>query len=370
MKYLFVLPIRFHVRAILFAALAACSASLALAQSTDQRFPTPVRTNEIVGTIKARDVGDSRLTTYYYTFEGEQGDLFINVQSRNFTGDIDVYVMTGQRPLTKIVTYADIAENETGRVVYLRKPERLLLRIEGRSPGDEDASIRVKFAGSFAASKLEDVAEPELPKTTAENTAGIRVNSVGTIIEVIPKTKPTPDAVAEKTEERQPEPKAEEEKKSGETEAVAEVKEPEKEPEAKKTEVVVTDPLEEKKPEPAPKATTANRRNRRARNTPPPVDKAAESAETPTEPVAEAETKTTAVTGRRSRRAAAAKKEPAPDPMAGVNLVIQLKDGGVIERPMSEVLKFSVERAVLTVIHKNGTIGRYQMAEVASVTIR
>src|SRR5215203_1352557 len=92
-------------------------------QSSDQLFPTPVRTSEIVGTIKARDIGDARLTTYYYTFEGEQGDLFINVQSRNFTGDIDVFVTAGLRPLTKMVMYADQPESETGRVIYLRKPE-------------------------------------------------------------------------------------------------------------------------------------------------------------------------------------------------------------------------------------------------------
>ena len=50
-------------------------------------FPTPVRTSEIASSIKARAIGDPRVTTYYYTFEGQQGDVFINVQSKHFTGD-------------------------------------------------------------------------------------------------------------------------------------------------------------------------------------------------------------------------------------------------------------------------------------------
>src|SRR6186713_2299282 len=60
------------------------------AQSTNQNFPTPITANEIEGTIKARDVGDSRVTSYYYQFDAGQGDLFINIVTRNLTADIDV----------------------------------------------------------------------------------------------------------------------------------------------------------------------------------------------------------------------------------------------------------------------------------------
>jgi len=49
--------------------------------------------------------------------------------------------------------------------------------------------------------------------------------------------------------------------------------------------------------------------------------------------------------------------------------VIRFKNGSVIERPMTEITRFSVERATLTVISKNGTTGRYSMIEVASVSI-
>src|SRR5215207_4877356 len=53
------------------------------AQSINQNFPTPVTSNEISGTIKARDLGDARLTTYFYAFNGNQGDIFINVVTKN-----------------------------------------------------------------------------------------------------------------------------------------------------------------------------------------------------------------------------------------------------------------------------------------------
>ena len=119
----------------------------AAAQSTDQNFPTPITSNEINGTIKARDVGDSRLTSYFYAFDGDQGDIFINVAIKNFTGDIDVFTAEALRPLTKMVIYADTDQTETGRLIYLRKGERLILRIEGRTP----MTTRRRFASNLAA---------------------------------------------------------------------------------------------------------------------------------------------------------------------------------------------------------------------------
>ncbi len=171
------------------------------AQSTNQNYPTPIMTNEISGKIPARDIGDARLTSYFYIFNGNQGDIFINVQTSNFNGDVDVFTADNLRPLTKITIYADVSENETGRVVYLRKPEKLVLRIEGRSPNDDAATFKIKFAGSFAA--ITNVAEtdaPDAPKVKTENQTDVRVNSVGTIIEVKPKPTPTPKETIAKTE--------------------------------------------------------------------------------------------------------------------------------------------------------------------------
>src|SRR5438876_3568883 len=71
------------------------------AQSTDIRFSTPVATNEVVGTITARDIGDARLTDHFYTFTGAPGDLLITVESRNLNGDFDVFTAGELRPLVK-----------------------------------------------------------------------------------------------------------------------------------------------------------------------------------------------------------------------------------------------------------------------------
>jgi len=345
-----------------FIAVLLFSAALS-AQSTDQNFPTPARTNEISGVIKARDLGDSRLTSHFYTFEGGQGDLFINVQTSNFSGDIDVYAVPGLRPLTKMVMYADAPISETGRVVYLRKPETILLRIEGRTPGDAEATYRIKFAGGFIASKAPDA--PEMPRVSSETQSNIRVNSAGTIIEVLPKPTPvakeTPaEAVAERASstERAAEARSQPETETKAEQPVAEVAPP-------KQEVVVTDPLAESN-----KTKTPSRRNNRARSS----RSAKPDVEgKPAEVVAgepkdeEAPPKSTASSKRTERPKEEKTKEP--DPMENVRLVIRFKNGSVIERPMTEVTRFSVERATLTVISKNGTTGRYSMIEVASVSI-
>jgi hypothetical protein len=337
------------------------------AQSTNQNFPTPITENEISGTIRARDVGDSRLTSYYYQFDAAQGDLFINIVTHNLTGDIDVFTLAGLKPLTKIVVYGDLAENETGRVLYFRKPEKLILRIQGRPPGDDEATFRIKFAGAFVAStQTEAPAEPGLPSLTAKNESGIKVNSVGTIVAVIPKATPTPPAVATVAgapDERDQPEEAEKEKPdevtTAEKPAEVSVEEPEK-----KVEVVVTENVPPKTETVTPPATTT--RTARGRRTPPPPvatvikpqpEKNGTTAETTTPPPRRtAPPKTTVV------------KEP--DPLEKINLVIQFKDGSVIERPMSEVLRFSVDKGILTVIAKDGSIGRYSILVVEKVTIQ
>jgi len=291
-----------------------------IAQSTDSSFPTPVTTSEINGIIKARDVGDSRLTTYFYEFDGGQGDIFINVVTKNLSGDIDIYTADGLRPLTKVVIYADIGTSETGRLIYLRKPERLILRVEGRTPGDEAATYKIKFAGSFIAMKPVKAEKGPVVDTTAKTEdTGIRVNSVGTILPSEPKPIPPKKVETEK-------PKAEK--------TVAEKpKEKEKKETANKPVVVVEDfPAETTKIE-TPK-TTGKR--------PPKPKKVEEQVKT---------------------------EEPKADPLASIRLVVQMKGGDVIESPMSEVLKFSVDKGVLTVIMKDGKITRYSILLVAKVTI-
>ncbi len=150
--------IHLSIAVLVFGVLGVC------AQSTEQQFPTPVFANQISGEIKARALGDNRQTTYFYTFNGGQGDLFLNLVTNNLNADIDVFVEQGLRPLTKIAVYADRGETETGRVIYLRKQEKLLLRIQGRTPNDEPGRYQIKFAGGFIAAGSDVVIPPEPPR--------------------------------------------------------------------------------------------------------------------------------------------------------------------------------------------------------------
>jgi hypothetical protein len=329
----------------------AAFATFARAQSGDQNFPSPVTSNELSGTISARDIGDARLTTYYYIFDAGQGDLFVNFLTKNFTGDIDIFYQDGLRPLSKIVMYADLAETETGRVLYLRKPERLLMRVQGRTPGDDPATYRIKFAGSFRAMNENALpGEPEAPKVTSTTETNVRVNSVGTILEIIPKAAPAKTEKKE-IETAKVEEKAEEEPKTEEKNAVEE---------PKKVEVVVSDntPSEVKVNE--PKSLPATRRRRGMPARPRPVR--GTTAETPKAPPP---AKRTTV-----KKALETPKERPPDPFANVQLVIEFKDGRSIKRPMTEVFRFTIDKGTLTVISKDGSIGHYSLLDVASVTIK
>src|SRR5438067_222560 len=81
----------------------------AAAQSTDAEYPTLIRSNEISGTIAPRDVGDPRLTRYFYSFTGTPGDLIVTVESRNLEGDVDVFTTGTLRPLGKVSMYAGVS---------------------------------------------------------------------------------------------------------------------------------------------------------------------------------------------------------------------------------------------------------------------
>ncbi|CAN5586270.1 hypothetical protein BH10ACI1_BH10ACI1_09160 [soil metagenome] len=301
------------------------------AQSTDQSFPTAITTNQISGTIPARDIGDARLTTFYYVFGGEQGDIFVNVVTKNFDGDIDIFTANGLKPLTKIKVFSDNADNETGRIIYLRQPEKLILRVEGRSPNDEPATFQVKFAGSFLAEKT-PTENNNAPQVKSENQSDVRVNSVGTIIEIKPKPTPQPKETPAKTEtdktvkENKIEEKAEatEKKEEKQEEKTTESKTETKE-EKPSVVVVVTDNLEKSKEE---------------------------KTEEKTEKVSENKT------------------EKVINPLENIKLTVVFKNGTKIERPMSEILKVGVDKGILTIIQKDGKIGRYSILDVTEMTIK
>ena len=123
-------------------------AGVAAAQSSDIAIPSPVRTNEVRGTISARDIGDPRLTDHYYAFSGTPGDVLITIDSRNLNGDIDVFTSSGLRPLLKITVYSSNSSPIT-KSIYLRKREDFILRVEARTPNDDDGTYRLYFSGSF-----------------------------------------------------------------------------------------------------------------------------------------------------------------------------------------------------------------------------
>jgi len=353
----------------------------AFSQSNNQLFPTPVTSNEINGKIKARDIGDSRLTTYFYAFNGEQGDVFINVVTNNFSGDIDIFSNDGAKTLTKIVVYADSAATETGRVVYLRKSEKLLLRIEGRTPNDDEATFRIKFAGSFRAiTDGKTVEEPKLPEIKQDTSTGIRVNSVGTIIEVIPKPTPQPKevpvAVTEKTDKKEVVKEISIGTEEEET-VVAETSPTNEKTDEKVTEIAAnTDksdeneteevPIKEKNPSSKTKPKTVKEKK--------PVKtgdvKKEEKVKTSEKEAEKGEEKTVATTSKTPKpKKTKTEKVVEPDPLANIRLVVVLKDGTKIERPMNEVLKFGVDKGILTIITKDGTIGRYSILDVAKMTV-
>lgn len=344
------------------------------AQSTNQNFPTAVTTNEISGKIVARDIGDSRLTNYFYAFNGNQGDVFINVQTSNFNGDIDIFTADNLKPLTKITIYADLSESETGRIVYLRKPEKLILRIEGRSPNDDAATFKIKFAGAFAAiTNVNETDKPEVPQVKTENQTDVRVNSVGTIIEVIPKPTPAPKKTVAKIE---PEPEPEKTETSPKNKKRKVEKKVEETPTAKKEEVAKTTVIIEKTSEPKVRETVETPREskpevittdelpqpkeeEKTEENKPEVSAKITIEKTPETPKAK-------TTGKKSTKKPT--KPTEPNPLENIRLIVLFKDGTKIERPMSDVLKVSVDKGLLTIISKSGAVGRYSILDVAKMT--
>ncbi len=296
-------------REILLAIGLSAFASLAAsAQSNDANFPTQLRSNTLNGQIKPRAIGDSRLTTYYYAFNGDQGDIFVSVITKNFDGDIDVFAVGGMRQLTKLVIYSDGNINETGRLIYLRKPEKLLLRVQGRTPGDDVATFQVKFGGSFVASADAD-------SESAPTVAVVTENKV--------------------------EPEVASERKVVEKKIPAEQVEPKTTTEVAKSNTPTLEKVVPEKNEPV---------------------------KVPQKPVVPKTTTTKKPATTKPSRPEVTEK-PAPDPLAKYSLVILFKDGKKIDKPMTEVERVTVEGVNLVVILKSGIISTYSLLTVEKFTI-
>ncbi len=232
------------------------------------------------------------------------------------------------RPLLKIALYAESTSPVT-KGIYLRRREDLILRVEARTPNDDEGIYRLSFGGSFEPILGgPDIAEAENTPPTTETPVGgrrtKRVSSVGARIEepeppvtevaTTPKVEPTPEPT--------PEPKA------------VETPTTEKSPE-----------VEAVKPAPrrAPRAGRATGRRGttpRVRETPPAV------AETPTP-----------------------KPPPEPEPETGPRLVIETNDGTLINRAMSTVRRVTIENGQVVVTGKDGKIDRILLANVVRMSI-
>lgn len=295
------------------------------AQSTDQEFPTPVISNEISGVIVPRDVGDPRLTRYFYGFVGTPGDLVVTVESKNLNGDVDIFMANGLRPLAKLSMYVGELSTSTSKSIYLRQRVSLVLRVEARSPNDDQGSFRIRFGGAFEPLPISETVqpEPETPTATARTDKNTRrVTSVGGRID---------EPVAEPTIETPVEP---EKPIARETTT----------PEVTTTVEPTPETTEPAKPPPPRTARTRRPGTRRGRTRPAPS-----ATETPSS-TAQPET-------------------PAPEPEAGPRLIIETKDGMRVERYMSTVRRVTVENGQIVVVSKNGKVERQPMTNVLRMTI-
>ena len=311
------------------------------AQSLDPNTPAPVRTNSVEGRIVARDLGDSRLTHHYFAFTGTPGDLLITVQTQNLNGDIDVFTATTLRPLLKITLYAESSSPVT-KGIYLRKRESLVLRIEARSPNDDQGIYRLSFGGSFEPIVGgPDIAEAETAATDtpAPSPGTRRVSSVGARIEE--PARPASEVAAAPTPEPTPEPS----------------------PEAKPVE---TPAREGEKPAETESVRPAPTRNPRGRRTPPrrTTSRPTETARRPAE-----EPKATETARRPEEEPKPAEPKPEPAPEIGPRLVLETSDGTLINRPMSGIKRVTVENGQVVVVGRDGKITRFLLVNVVRMSI-
>jgi hypothetical protein len=292
------------------------------AQSTEPEFPSPIRSNEITGTITPRDVGDSRLTRYFYSFTGTPGDLIVTVEGRNLDGDVDVFTAGTLRPLAKVSVYAGASASGGSQTIYLKTRESLILRVEARTPNDNDGSFRIRFTGTFEPISA-DVPDPEVVAPTISSTGtGRRVTATGARIA---EPEPTPTA---------------------KTETPANVT-----PNTETSKPVETPATTAETPKPV---TTARiRRPGTPRTTRTRPGTTARRTTTPTNP-------------------APANTSPAPtnvEPASGPRLIIETRDGMKVERYMTTVRRVTVEYGQLIVVMKDGKVERQPMSNVLRMAI-
>jgi hypothetical protein len=322
------------------------------AQSTEIAAPLPVRTNEVNASISARDLGDSRLTDHFYAFTGTPGDLLITVDSRNMNGDVDVFTTVGLRPLLKFTVYA----GESGPItksVYLRQRQDLILRVEARTPNDDDAVYRIHFGGAFEpiaggrllAENENNSVQPASPGTRSGK-KGRRVSSTGARIEEPPEPEVAAAPLPEPTPAESPAATTPEISKSARNPRTRRpARGSRRTPSSTKAE--------------AP-AETANSGTESTTTTP---------SETASEPATASKPAPRRRGSRRGTTARTTTPAPEAEPNTGPRLVIETSDGTLIEHYMSAVRRVTVENGLVVILGKDGKIERVLLANVVRMSI-
>lgn len=352
-------------------------AGAAFPQSSDVRFPTSVDGNQIVGAIAARDIGDARLTDHFYTFNGLPGDLMITVQSKNLNGDFDVFTAAELRPVLKVTVYAE-SSTPIAKNIYLRKPESLILRVEARSPNDDEGSYRISFSGSFEPSNnvtpVSDAARPPAEsdrqlsrtgdrKTTRVSSVGARIDEPPTEVATAPTPAPTPLTTPEESTSS---PKSSVGRRSRRPAS--------RNPTAKPPAAPATTSDSAAKKESSDVITT----DEQLAKTESPTTSPDKSSPEESRPESKTTSETSATSNKRSparrssprsSRAPASTASGESPPENTQRLLIEVKDGSHIEYLMSKVKRVTVENGLVVIVSSNGHVERVPMSAIVRMSI-
>jgi len=333
--------------------LAAGFAATAFAQSIEQDSPTPVSASDVSGRIAARDVGDARLTRYFYILSAAPGDLLVTVESSNLNGDVDLFTAGTLRPLAKVSMYASESETKATKSIFLKQRQQIVLRVEARSASDNDGLYRIRFEGSFEALPDSALASgtttatraPEVSSTRGSGTK--RVSATGARL---------PEEVRVTTEE-------------------SKAAQPQPSPSPTVTETTAT-AATTTTPEPVTTTRRTSRVPRKSTRTPPPANTASAQPSRNRTPRASSANKPAPVSSKPAAKASAAKPVPQPTiartasaAAASPRLVIEFRSGVKTERLMTTVRRVTIDNNQLVIVNRDGKIERQQLADVLRFSI-
>jgi len=317
------------------------------------------------------------LTDHFYAFTGMPGDVLITIETQNLNGDMDVFTAGSLRPVFKVGLYAETSSS-VSKSFYLRQREDLILRVEARTPNDDDGIYHIRFGGSFQPI----IGGPEAVEEASANPEtqprrGKRVSSVGARIN---EPTPPPEVAAAPTPEPTPaatpelpaaEPKAESAEPAAKSRSVrslpttrrgrnksttderAPTKPPTEPKAAGEAESAATTPAES---EAAPKSRTSGK-GRNATKKSPEVSKSSDSES------ASAKARKSKVTVSDDTN------ETQPAVQGESKLIIEMMDGSRIERSMSAIRRVTVESGQILVTGKDGKVERIRLARVLRMSI-